>query len=104
MHITLDTLLDAMTQETPQSWTCDEMHHTGGAGISFVERWAVDARPATEGPWVWRVMWTPHRVRGGNHRHRAIRVAYGVSESPEEAQRQGRREATRLAKERRSAA
>jgi hypothetical protein len=107
--MTLDSLLDALTQHTPDSRTVDEMAHSGEVGISFVERWPATMNGGWKGGtvtvWIWRVMWIPRRVRGGFHRqHKPIRIAYGVSDGGQEgAQAAGRREARRLAKLRREA-
>ena len=104
--MTLEALLAALTEHSPDSIVFDEMNHSGGAGISFVERWPASGNIASGHPpnvWVWRVMWIPRRVRGGHHRqHVPVRVAYGVSDSGQfGAQTDGRREAVRLASLRR---
>jgi len=88
--ITLETLLDALTLHRPRSCTCDEMGHTGGVGISFIERWTVRNDTTVKGPWVWRVMWIPRRVRGPSWKqHTPKRIAYGVANSREDARLQG---------------
>ena len=102
----LQALADALIKNTPQSRTVDEMAHSGGAGISFVERWAVgfDPRDHANHPsdlWVWRVMWAPL-----DRKHTPpTRIAYGVVDGGQEAaQAAGRKEARRLAKTRRETA
>ena len=103
MAVTRQDLLEALSRNRPSSWLVDEMTHTGGAGISSIERWSIG--PTSEGPWVWRVMWIPRRLRGWQGRRQCPeRLAFGVAETQEEAQAEGRREARRLAKLRRQAA
>jgi len=105
----LDSLLDALTNEPPRSYISDEIRHTGGVGVSRVERWPVAGLgslfwvdDAAKGPWLWRVSYRPK----GDHRGSGpfVRIAYGVSPNADEAQVRGRREAIRLAKARREAA
>jgi hypothetical protein len=100
--MTLEALLGALTEHSPDSFLHDEVAHTGGAGISFVEQWPAVGTPLGTSPsdvWLWRVMWIPRRVRGGPHRqHTPTRVAFGVSDKGQEgALGDGRREALRLA-------
>lgn len=79
MESPLDTLLDYLTRNRPPSMTTDEMTHSVGPGISQIQYWPADGILYTYGPWLWRVLWQPRRG------HPADRVAYGMSDSQEEA-------------------
>ena len=107
MDVGVFDLLDALTAHTPDSRIVDEMHHSGGAGISFVERWPATMNGGWERNtvtvWLWRVMWIPRKDRNWQKQVEPVRVAFGVSPDGQPgAQRDGRREARRLAKERRA--
>ena len=113
--VLLDLLVNRLTLHTPDGspWTVDEMNHTGGkvGGISLVERWPIVGMNHLYGVnpnevlWVWRVMWKSHEGRGpGWKRPQYVRLAYGLAVGQENAQAEGRREAKRLAKQRREKA
>jgi hypothetical protein len=110
MTPTLTDLLDALTIHRAGASTVDEMDHSGGAGVSFVERWPVTYTPifheAPSDLYLWRVMWIPRRERGPSWaRHKPVRIAFGVTSGGEPAaQKAGRAEARRLAKQRRTEA
>ncbi|MDB4278052.1 hypothetical protein N9917_00320 [Deltaproteobacteria bacterium] len=114
----LDLLVNSLTLYSPDIYVSDEMNHTGGAGISYVERWPAvtlgstdlgridalcDHGDTSQVLWVWRVTWKPHRGRSLSY-PRAVRIAYGVAAGQEAAQAAGRKAAKRLAKERRTEA
>jgi hypothetical protein len=97
--------LDRGTHDA-QSMTVDEIHHTGGAGRSQVQRWEI-----APDLWIWRVvLLVKEGLRYGQKRARwaywkeGTVIGCGVADSQDEAQRHGRRLANLLAKERRSAA
>lgn len=100
MENPLDTLLEALTRHRPISIIYDKMLHTGGVGLSRIERWPASGltHAEAEGPWLWRVVWYQRGVTSIPQR-----IAFGMAESQEDAKRQGRKEARRLAKERRAA-
>ena len=94
--------LDALSDIVDSPRTVDEMHHTGGAGISYIERWSLFGADELLPIWIWRVMWVPFKGRGRN-RQVPVKIAYGAVEGGQpEAQKAGRKEAIRLAKIRRS--
>lgn len=79
----------------------DEMHHTGGAGFSEIQRWPVNpSKPLvlddTENLWVWRVLYRSKRNQT------PARMQYGMARGQEAAQKVGRSAARRLAKMRRA--
>jgi hypothetical protein len=89
--------LDKSYSEAP-SMTVDEIHHTGGAGRSQVQRWAIG------GLWVWRVVLLVKEGARWAYWKEGTVIGCGVADSQEEAQQHGRRLANLLAKGRRSAA
>lgn len=95
-----NTLLDALTTLNPFTKTVDEMRHSGGAGISFLERWpatmntGMDRHTATV--WIWRVMWVSRKS------DIPVRIAFGASPAGEPgARKDAAVAARRLAKLRR---
>jgi hypothetical protein len=111
MALDVHDLLDAVTENRPDHWMSDEIHHTGGAGFSNVDRWPADGIWPSDaendpGIWIWRVVWSPFRPgsRKAQKDHGLSRrkIAFGVEQGQESAAQKGRSEAMRLAKERRA--
>jgi len=97
-------VVSLMTEKASDRSTVDEMQHSGGAGITFVERWPLLKSNDLAPVWLWRLMWIPRHERGPSwQRSRPVRIGYGAVQGGQEAaQRAGRKKARQLAKERRA--